>query len=76
MVTMRKQKLDILLNYLPYTRKVIISSRYIGAIVYMVVSNVVTSLTLFVFDKPFTITDIIISSGLFLLFVAFTFPLF
>ncbi|MGE7948319.1 ABC-2 transporter permease [Lysinibacillus sp. NPDC093688] len=71
-----KAETNILLNSLPYTRKEIISSRYIGAIVYMFLTIVVTSLTLFVFNKPFTITDIVISSGLFLLFVAFTFPLF
>lgn len=71
-----KAETDILLNSLPYTRKEIISSRYIGAIVYMFLSIVVTSLILFVFNKPFTITDIVISSGLFILFVAFTFPLF
>lgn len=71
-----KAETDILLNSLPYTRKEIISSRYIGAIVYMFLSIAVTSLILFVFNKPFTIVDIVISSGLFLLFVAFTFPLF
>ncbi|MEQ6355781.1 ABC-2 transporter permease [Lysinibacillus sp. M3] len=71
-----KAETDILLNSLPYTRKEIITSRYIGAIVYMFLSIAVTSLILFVFNKPFTITDIVISSGLFLLFVAFTFPLF
>lgn len=71
-----KAETDILLNSLPYTRKEIISSRYLGAIVYMFLSIAVTSLTLFVFNKPFTITDIVISSGLFLLFVALTFPIF
>ncbi|SKC12861.1 ABC-2 family transporter protein [Lysinibacillus sp. AC-3] len=42
----------------------------------MSLSIAVTSLILFFFNKPFTIVDIVISSGLFLLFVAFTFPLF
>jgi ABC-2 type transport system permease protein len=71
-----KAETNILLNSLPYTRKEIIASRYIGAIVYMGLSIGITSIALFVFDKPFTITDIAIGSGLFLSFVAFTFPLF
>lgn len=71
-----KAETNILLNSLPYTRKEIIASRYIGAIVYMVLAIGVTSLALFVSDTPFTITDIAISSGLFLLFATFTFPLF
>ncbi|MCM3112410.1 ABC-2 transporter permease [Lederbergia lenta] len=71
-----KAETNILLNSLPYTRKEIIASRYLGAIVYMVLAIVVTSLALFVFNKSFTITDIAIGTGLFLLFAAFTFPLF
>lgn len=71
-----KVETNILLNSLPYTRFEIIASRYIGAIVYMILSIGVTSLALFAFDKHFTITDIAIGSGLFLLFAAFTFPLF
>ncbi|MBS4207254.1 ABC-2 transporter permease [Bacillus sp. FJAT-50079] len=71
-----KAETNILLNSLPYTRKEIIASRYLGAIVYMFLSIGVTSLALFVFNKPFTITDIAIGSGLFLLFAALTFPLF
>jgi ABC-2 type transport system permease protein len=71
-----KAETNILLNSLPYTRKEIIASRYLGAIVYMFLSIGVTSLALFAFNKPFTMTDIAISSGLFLLFGAFTFPLF
>lgn len=71
-----KAETNILLNSLPYTRKEIIASRYIGAIVYMVLFSGLTSLGLFVLDKPFTMTDLAISSGLFLSFVAFTFPLF
>ncbi|MEC0902394.1 MULTISPECIES: ABC-2 transporter permease [Bacillus] len=71
-----KVETNILLNSLPYTRREIIASRYIGAIVYMILSIGVTSLVLFTFNEPFTITDIAIGSGLFLLFVAFTFPLF
>ncbi|KOS66253.1 multidrug ABC transporter permease [Lysinibacillus contaminans] len=71
-----KAETNILLNSLPYTRKEIIASRYIGAIVYMGISIGLTSLGLLVFDKPFTLTDLAIGSGLFLAFVAFTFPLF
>lgn len=71
-----KAETNILLNSLPYTRKEIIASRYLGAIVYMVLAIGVTALALFVSNIPFTITDIGIASGLFLLFAAFTFPLF
>jgi len=71
-----KVKTNILLNSLPYTRNEIIASRYIGAIVYMLLSIGLTSLALYLFNKPFTITDIAIGCSLFLLFVAFTFPLF
>lgn len=71
-----KAETNILLNSLPYTRKEIIASRYIGAIVYMVLSISLASLALFIFGKSFTLTDIAIGGGLFLLFAAFTFPLF
>lgn len=71
-----KAETNILLNSLPYTRKEIIASRYLGTIVYMALSIGLTSIGLFVFDKPFTMTDMAIGVGLFLSFVAFTFPLF
>jgi ABC-2 type transport system permease protein len=71
-----KVETNILLNSLPYTRTEIIASRYLGAIVYMLLAIGMTSLALFAFDKPFTMTDIAIGSGLFLLFAAFAFPLF
>lgn len=71
-----KAETNILLNSLPYTRKEIIGSRYISAIVYMVLSIGLVSFGLFVFDKPFTMTDLAFGSGLFLSFVALTFPLF
>ncbi|MBW8351171.1 ABC-2 transporter permease [Bacillus sp. IITD106] len=71
-----KTETNILLNSLPYTRKEIIASRYLGAIVYMVLAIGVTSLALFALNKQFTMTDIAIGCGLFLLFSAFTFPLF
>lgn len=71
-----KAETNILLNSLPYKRKEIIASRYLGAIVYMSLSIGITSIALFVFGKPFSMTEIAIGSGLFLLFAAFTFPLF
>lgn len=71
-----KAETNILLNSLPYTRKEIIASRYLGAIVYMVLAIGVTSLALFVSSTSFTVQDIAIASSLFLLFAAFTFPLF
>lgn len=71
-----KAETNILLNSLPYTRKEIIASRYLGAIIYMGLSVMITSIALFVFNKPFAITDLAIGSGLFLLFAALTFPLF
>lgn len=71
-----KAETNVLLNSLPYTRKQIIASRYLGAIVYMGLSIGVTSIALFVLNKPFTISDVAIGSGLFLAFVALTFPLF
>ncbi|MGE7543845.1 ABC-2 transporter permease [Sporosarcina newyorkensis] len=71
-----KAETNILLNSLPYTRREIIASRYLGAIIYMILAIGVTSLALFALDKSFTMTDIAIGGGLFLLFSAFTFPLF
>lgn len=71
-----KAETNILLNSLPYTRKEIIASRYLGALMYMVLAIGMTSLALFVFNKSFTMTDMAIGSGLFLLFAALTFPLF
>ncbi|KKB35491.1 ABC-2 transporter permease [Bacillus thermotolerans] len=71
-----KAETNILLNSLPYTRREIIASRYLGAIVYMVLAVGVTSLALAAFNKSFSMTDIAIGSGLFLLFAALTFPLF
>lgn len=71
-----KAESNILLNSLPYTRKEIIASRYLGAILYMILAIGLTSLAFFVFNTPFTIADIAIGNGLFLLFAAFTFPLF
>ncbi|APT45998.1 ABC-2 transporter permease [Bacillus safensis] len=71
-----KAETNILLNSLPYTRKEIIASRYLGAIFYMSIAIVLTSAALFVFGKLFSLSDIAMGSGLFLLFAACTFPLF
>lgn len=71
-----RAKTDILLNSLPYTRKEIIASRYIGAAVYMVISLAITSGVLYIFQKPFTLTHIVIGAGLFLTFVALTLPIY
>lgn len=71
-----KAETNILLNSLPYTRNEIIASRYLGAVFYMVIAIGLTSVALFSFGKLFSMTDIALGSGLFLLFAAFTFPLF
>jgi ABC-2 type transport system permease protein len=67
---------NILLNSLPYTRKEIISAKYIGAIAYMILAIAVASIILYVFNFDFTIGDITIAMGLFFIFSAFAFPLF
>ncbi len=71
-----KAATNILLNSLPYTRSEIIASRYLGAVIYMVVSISIASLALFVSSISYTWTDIAIASALFLIFAAITFPLF
>ncbi|WP_066196192.1 ABC-2 transporter permease [Gracilibacillus timonensis] len=67
---------NILLNSLPYTRKEIIAAKYMGAVVYMVVAMGVACILFSLFNKSYTITDIALGAGLFLLFGALTFPLF
>ncbi|PGS06107.1 ABC-2 transporter permease [Bacillus pseudomycoides] len=71
-----KTETNILLNSLPYTRKEIVASRYIGAIVYMLLAIAVTSAMLIIFQKSFIVEHIVMGNALFLLFAAFTFPLF
>ncbi|PYZ95566.1 multidrug ABC transporter permease [Alteribacter lacisalsi] len=71
-----KAETNILLNSLPYTRTEIIASRYIGAVIYMIISIGLAGLAMFIFNNPFTLTDIAIGAGLFFIFVACTFPLF
>jgi ABC-2 type transport system permease protein len=69
-----KVEVNILLNSLPYKRSEIIASRYLGAIVYMLLATGVTCGLFYALSRPFSITDIAISSGLFLLFTALFFP--
>jgi len=71
-----KAETNILLNSLPYTRGEIIAAKYIGAIVYMLLSIALTCVMMLVFGKSFVWTDLAIASGLFMLMAAFTFPLF
>ncbi|RLL43883.1 ABC-2 transporter permease [Oceanobacillus piezotolerans] len=67
---------NILLNSLPYTRKEIVSAKYIGAIAYMILGIGVASVILYLFNFGFMIRDITIAMGLFFVFSAFAFPLF
>ncbi|WP_017185914.1 ABC-2 transporter permease [Alkalibacillus haloalkaliphilus] len=71
-----KAETNILLNSLPYTRKEIIASRYLGTVVYMLLVVGLTCLLLVAFNKPFTLADIAFGSGLFLIYAALTFPIF
>lgn len=71
-----KTETNILLNSLPYTRKEIVASRYIGTIVYMLLAIAVTTAMLIIFQKSFTVEHIVMGNALFLLFAAITFPLF
>ena len=71
-----KAETNILLNSLPYTRAEIIASRYLGGLIYMLVAIGVTSAALILLNRPFSIEDVAIGSGIFLLFAAFAFPLF
>ncbi|GEN46399.1 ABC-2 transporter permease [Alkalibacillus haloalkaliphilus] len=71
-----KAETNILLNSLPYTRKEIVASRYIGAVVYMLLAIGLTSLLLLVFNQSFTLNEIAIGATMFMLFAALTFPIF
>jgi ABC-2 type transport system permease protein len=71
-----KTEVNILLNSLPYTRKEIIAARYVGALLFMMFSIGLSSLALYALNKPFTLTDVAIGGGSFLVFAALTFPLF
>ncbi|MFP7493385.1 ABC-2 transporter permease [Terribacillus saccharophilus] len=70
-----KPETNILLNSLPYTRTEIITSRFLGTIVSIIFSTIVTSILLYIFNKPFSITDITIGSSLALLLLSFYLPL-
>ncbi|GIN90373.1 permease [Siminovitchia terrae] len=67
---------NILLNSLPYTRKEIVAAKYIGAIVYMILSIGVAGIILYLFNYDYMIRDIAIAAGLFFVFAALAFPLF
>lgn len=71
-----KADVNVLLNSLPYKRKQIIASRYIGSLLYMAVGIGAASLVLLLAGKPFTLTHISLGLGLYLLFSAMTFPMF
>ncbi|WP_052255986.1 ABC-2 transporter permease [Salinicoccus sp. YB14-2] len=67
---------DKLLNSLPYTRLEITLYRYLGTLFYTLVSVLIVSLILILFDKPFTLFDIGIGVSFFLVIASFTYPLF
>lgn len=67
---------DKLLNSLPYTRLEITLYRYLGTLVYTLISVLLVSLILMLFDKPFTLFDIGIGVSFFLIIASFTYPLF
>lgn len=67
---------NIFLNSLPYTRKEIVAAKYIGAIVYMILSMGVAGIALYVFNYNYSLRDIAIAIGLSLIFIALVFPLF
>ncbi|WP_251514394.1 ABC-2 transporter permease [Oceanobacillus luteolus] len=67
---------NILLNSLPYTRKEIVAAKYIGALVYMLLSITAAGITLVLFNYNYSIADIAIAVGLSLILIAMVFPLF
>lgn len=67
---------NILLNSLPYTRKEIVAAKYIGSVVYMMLSTVVAGIILYLFNFDFILRDIAIAAGLFFIFAALSFPFF
>ncbi|UUI03924.1 ABC-2 transporter permease [Oceanobacillus jeddahense] len=72
----QQSKSNILLNSLPYTRKEIVAARYIGAIVYMILSIALAGGILYIFQFDYMIRDMAIAAGLFCLIASFAFPLF
>lgn len=71
-----KVESNIFLNSLPYTRKEIVNAKYIGSIVYMVLSIGFTSVILYLSGLDFTFNDIAIATGLFFISASLLFPLF
>ncbi|GIN74545.1 permease [Bacillus sp. J14TS2] len=67
---------NIFLNSLPYTRKEIVTAKYIGAIVYMILSIGLASIILYFFNYSYMMRDFAIAAGMFFVFAAFVFPLF
>ncbi|WP_368654931.1 ABC-2 transporter permease [Ornithinibacillus sp. 4-3] len=67
---------NIFLNSLPYTRKEIVAAKYIGGIVYMIISMGIAGIILYLFNYSYIIKDIAIAAGLFFAFAAIAFPLF
>lgn len=70
-----KPETNILMNSLPYTRNEIIASRFLGTIVFIILATGVTSVLMYVFNRPFSITDITISSSLALLLLSLYLPM-
>ncbi|MFD1417124.1 ABC-2 transporter permease [Oceanobacillus jeddahense] len=71
-----KTKINILWNSLPYTRKEIVAAKYVGAVLFMILSMGAAGAILYIFNYHYTLRDIAIAAGMFLIFAAFTFPLF
>lgn len=67
---------NILLNSLPYTRKEIVASRYVGGIVYLILTMGVVAGVMYFFDFSFGIRDIVIAAILSLIIFGLAFPFF
>ncbi|MFP7478028.1 ABC-2 transporter permease [Terribacillus saccharophilus] len=70
-----KPETNILLNSLPYTRNEIIASRFLGAIVFIILATGVTSALMYIFNRPFSIPDIAIGSSIALLLLSLYLPM-
>ncbi|SDC22985.1 ABC-2 type transport system permease protein [Pelagirhabdus alkalitolerans] len=71
-----KAETNILLNSLPYTRTEIIAARYLGSIVYAVISIGIVTIAFLMFNVSFSLTDMAIGVSLFLVFSGLAFPLY
>ena len=67
---------DKLLNSLPYTRFEITLYRYLGTLIYTLVSVILVCIILSLLNKPFTLFDIGIGISFFLIIASLTYPLF